>query len=353
MQNILVTGGAGFIGSHFVHYLLRLNPPVNVVNLDLLTYSGTRENLDDLKTIDRHTFVHGDICDSELVQRILVEYRIDTIVNFAAESHVDRSIADPENFIKTNIWGVFNLLECARKAWNNSYAGKRFHQVSTDEVYGELEEDSPEFTESSPYCPRSPYSASKASADHLVRSYFYTYNFPVTISICSNNYGPNQFPEKLVPLTILNALEKKTIPLYGDGRHIRDWIFVWDHCDAIFQIITKGVSGETYNVGGRSPLRNIDLVKKACDFLDQTQPSDIPYSSLIAYVSDRPGHDRRYALNINKIEEELGWKPLYNIDTGLLNTVKWYLMERENISKRLESHEYVQWIRQNYENREL
>jgi dTDP-glucose 4,6-dehydratase len=351
MNNVLVTGGAGFIGSNFVRYLLGQPAVAKIANLDLLTYAGLRENVADLQNNNRHIFIQGDICDGDLIRQLLVEHNIDIIINFAAESHVDRSIQDPASFVRTNTTGTFSLLESARKVWAGNYTGKRFHHISTDEVYGELDPNAPASTENSPYRPRSPYAASKASADHLVRAYFHTYGLPVTVSICSNNFGPYQFPEKLIPLTILNALQGKQLPLYGDGLHTRDWVFVRDHCEAVYQIVMKGKPGEFYNVGGQTQLQNAMLVRKICEILDELRPSSFPYATLVTHVTDRPGHDRRYALDISRIQGEVGWSPRYNIDEGLRLTVKWYLEQESWTSNVLESREYIQWIEKNYHNR--
>ena len=309
MKNVLVTGGAGFIGANFVHYLLKIEPGVQIVNLDALTYAGSLENLKRLPDPSRHTFVEGDICDAELVNRLIREHAIDTIVHFAAESHVDRSILGPAPFIQTNVVGTFTLLEAAKQAWGEERSGKRFHHVSTDEVFGTLSPEDPAFQEVTPYDPRSPYSASKASSDHLVRAYFHTYGLPVTITNCSNNYGPYQFPEKLIPLVILNALQNKPLPIYGDGKQIRDWLYVEDHCEAIYRVLLDGKPGETYNVGGGNQPYNIDLVNEICSILDELRPASVSYATLITHVTDRPGHDRRYAMDISKIKTELGWQP--------------------------------------------
>lgn len=328
-----MTGGAGFIGSNFVHFLLEKDPEAFVVNLDLLTYAGSEGNLADLRENPRHVLIQGDICDPHLVKRILNERDVDAIVNFAAETHVDRSIKDPSMFVRTNITGAFNLLECARNCWGGNYEHKRFHQISTDEVYGDLGQSEPPSQESACYQPSSPYSASKASADHLMRAYFRTYDFPITISICSNNYGPRQFPEKLIPVTIMAALHEEAIPIYGDGLQSRDWIFVNDHCDAIYQILVKGKVGESYNVGGKSQVRNIHLAEQLCAILDEVHPTDIAHKERIVYIADRPGHDRRYALDIEKIEREIGWRPTTNLADGLRKTVQWYLQNGSMSSK--------------------
>lgn len=348
MQSILVTGGAGFIGSNFVRYLLQAEPHVQIVNLDLLTYAGNPENLRDLPSPGRHDFVHGDICDRGLVEDLLQRYAVDTIIHFAAETHVDRSIHGPDQFIQSNIMGTFQLLEAARKH------AARFHHVSTDEVFGTLAPSDPPFSETTPYAPNSPYSASKASSDHLVRSYFHTYGLPVTITNCSNNYGPFQFPEKLIPLMILNALAGKPLPVYGDGQQIRDWLYVEDHCAAIWQVIRRGRLGETYNVGGDNQPTNLTIVETICAILDELAPraDGAPYRSLIQFVADRPGHDRRYAMDIRKIERELGWRPSESLETGLLKTVRWYLDNPQWIASVHSQSDYSGWLEKNYANRE-
>jgi len=351
MKNVLVTGGAGFIGANFVHYLLKVESEVQIVNLDALTYAGSQENLKNLPDPSRHTFVHGDICDTELVNRLMHEHRIDTVVHFAAESHVDRSILGPAPFIQTNVLGTFTLLEAARQAWGEKRSGKRFHHVSTDEVFGSLSPTDPAFREVTPYDPRSPYSASKASSDHLVRAYFHTYNLPTTISNCSNNYGSYQFPEKLIPLVILNALQNKPLPIYGDGKQIRDWLYVLDHCEAIYRILTDGKLGETYNIGGGNQPYNIDLVKEICAVLDELRPASVSYATLITHVTDRPGHDRRYAMDISKIRAELGWLPKYDIESGLRETVEWYLANLDWVAKISQENDFQDWMDKNYAQR--
>ncbi|RPI84157.1 MAG: dTDP-glucose 4,6-dehydratase [Chloroflexi bacterium] len=357
MKNILVTGGAGFIGSNFVQYILDKEQDVRVVNLDLLTYAGSLENLKGLTCPERHIFVEGDICDRELVSGLFQRYEIDTVVHFAAESHVDRSIADPGPFIRTNIHGTYALLEEARRYWliekKVGLEDVRFHHVSTDEVYGMLQPGDPAFKETTPYAPNSPYAASKASSDHLVRSYHHTYGLPVSITNCSNNYGPHQFPEKLIPLMILNAIEGKTLPVYGDGQQIRDWLYVVDHCEAIHSVLVKGKVGETYNVGGNNQPPNLTIVKTICDLLDECLPQSpyIPHESLIKFVPDRPGHDRRYAMDIRKISKELGWEPRQSLTTGLLKTVEWYLSNKAWIEKIRVQKDYQQWLDKNYAKR--
>ncbi len=338
MMNLLVTGGCGFIGSNFIRLVLQKHAGIRLVNLDKLTYAGNPTNLTDLETNSRYRFVQGDICDAPLVEQLLAEEQIDTIVHFAAESHVDRSITGPSAFIQTNILGTFVLLEAARKAWGGDgrspITDHRFLHVSTDEVYGSLG-DSGLFTEDTSYDPRSPYSASKASSDHLVSAYHHTYGLPTLITNCSNNYGPYQFPEKLIPLIINNALSGKTLPVYGDGKNVRDWLYVVDHCEAILQVLEKGRLGETYNVGGNNEKQNIEVVQTICDILDEEAPKlpgGQPRRSLITFVKDRPGHDRRYAIDAGKIKEELGWEPSVTFEEGMRKTVGWYLDQSEWIA---------------------
>ncbi|HLE14783.1 MAG TPA: dTDP-glucose 4,6-dehydratase [Anaerolineales bacterium] len=357
MQNIFVTGGAGFIGSNFVRYLLVADPSIKVINLDALRYSGSHENLKELPDQDRHTFIHGDICDRELVEDLLRVYRVDTLVHFAAESHVDRSILDPQPFIQTNIVGTYTLLEAARQVWLVEKSlprnAVRFHHVSTDEVFGSLLPGAQAFSETTPYAPNSPYAASKASSDHLVRAYHHTYQLPVTITNCSNNYGPYMFPEKLIPLMIFNALDGKPLPVYGDGQQIRDWLYVEDHCEAIWNVLRKGKSGETYNIGGNNQPTNLTVVQTLCDILDEYRPDSpfVPHASLIQFVVDRPGHDRRYAMDITKIRNELGWQPKQSLDSGLRNTVEWYLMHPEWVAAIRKQSDYQTWLNRNYETR--
>jgi dTDP-glucose 4,6-dehydratase len=356
MKNVLVTGGAGFIGSNFIHFLLKVEPDVQIVNLDVLTYAGSLENLRNLPDPDRHSFVRGDICDRELVDRLLRQHEIDTVVHLAAETHVDRSILGPAQFIQTNIVGTFTLLEASRQYWLEEQGGGesvRFHHVSTDEVYGTLAPAEPAWTEDIPYAPNSPYSASKAASDHLVRSYFHTYGLPVSISNCSNNYGPRQFPEKLIPLIIANATQGKALPIYGDGQQIRDWLYVEDHCEAIWQIIRQGDVGGTYNVGGGNQPPNLEIVNMICHILDE-QINDSPHKphqSLIHFVADRPGHDRRYAIDISKIGSELGWEPRQWLGSGLERTIAWYLENSDWIAAVQQESDYDQWIEQNYAER--
>ena len=354
MQNVLVTGGAGFIGSNFVHYLLAEETQVRVINLDALTYAGSLANLVDVSTNERHIFVEGDICNPDLVGQLFDQYQFDTVVHFAAESHVDRSIHNPGLFIQTNVVGTFNLLEAARKAWlvdkQVDIDQARFHHVSTDEVFGTLTPDDPPFNENTAYAPNSPYSAAKASSDHLVRAYYHTYGLPVIITNCTNNYGPNQFPEKLIPLMILNALEGKPLPVYGDGMQVRDWLYVEDHCEAIYRVLNQGRIGETYAIGGDNQPPNIEIVKTICQIMDdlcQDSPYT-PHQSLIKYVQDRPGHDRRYAMEITKIHQELGWKPRQSLQSGLEKTIRWYLEHPEWIKAIRQRQDYKSWMNQNY-----
>lgn len=357
-QNILVTGGAGFIGSNFVRYVLMHEPQARIVNLDALTYAGSRENLRELPDEARHTFVEGNITDAALVARLLREHAVDTIVHFAAESHVDRSILGPAAFVQTNIIGTFTLLEAVRQFWLTERAlgdvPVRFHHVSTDEVFGSLAPDDPPFNENTPYNPRSPYSASKAASDHLVRAYFHTYGLPVTITNCSNNYGPYHFPEKLIPLMILNALEGKPLPVYGDGMQIRDWLYVDDHCESIRRVVKHGRVGETYLVGGDNQPPNIEIVKTICQILDELQPESphTPHEKLITHVADRPGHDRRYDICIEKIQRELGWQPTESLATGLLKTVRWYLEHSEWVQSIRKQQDYQKWLESNYQKRD-
>ena len=349
---ILVTGGAGFIGANFVLDWLQQSDET-VINLDRLTYAGNRENLASLAGDDRHIFVHGDIGDSQLTSRLLAQYQPRAIVNFAAESHVDRSIHGPEDFIQTNIVGTFHLLEALRGYWGSLAADARqacrFLHVSTDEVYGSLTRDEPAFSETHPYQPTSPYSASKAASDHLVRAYHHTYGLPVLTTNCSNNYGPYHFPEKLIPLMIVNALAGKALPVYGDGQQIRDWLYVADHCSAIRRVLDAGRPGETYNIGGWNEKPNLEIVHTVCSLLDELRPraDGKPYSEQISYVADRPGHDRRYAIDARKIERELGWKPAETFATGIRKTVHWYLENQQWVGN-VQSGAYRDWVEKNY-----
>lgn len=351
---ILVTGSAGFIGANFVlDWLASADEPV--VSLDALTYAGNRENLASVASDSRHIFVQGDICDAPLVKSLFERHRPHAIVHFAAESHVDRSIHGPAEFLRTNVQGTFTLLEAVRAYYEKLNAGEksafRFLHVSTDEVYGSLGPDDAPFEETTPYAPNSPYSASKAASDHFVRAYFHTYGVPVITTNCSNNYGPYQFPEKLIPLMILNALSGKPLPVYGDGLNVRDWLYVGDHCSGIRAALERGVPGETYNIGGLNEKKNIEIVHEICSLLDELRPSSAgPYERLITYVKDRPGHDRRYAINPSKIMRELGWEPKETFETGIRKTVQWYL-DHTAWTDNITSGAYRNWIETNYSDR--
>ena len=347
LQNILVTGGSGFIGSNFIRYVLAQDGFTGrIVNADALTYAGNPLNLADLESDERYSFVQADIRDEDAVAKLFAEYEVDTVVHFAAESHVDRSIFGPKDFITTNVMGTFTLLEAARGVWGDR-SDVLFHHVSTDEVYGSLG-DTGAFLETTAYDPRSPYSASKAGSDHLVRAYAHTFSMPVTISNCSNNYGPYQFPEKLVPVMILNMVEGKPLPVYGQGLNVRDWLYVTDHAEAIWAIVGNAPAGETYNVGGENEWKNIDLVKHLCEVVaSQTGASPDDYLGLIKYVTDRPGHDHRYAIDCSKIKRELGWTQAHDFPSGLAATVAWYLGNTEWINA-VRSGEYRKWIETNY-----
>jgi dTDP-glucose 4,6-dehydratase len=358
MRNVLVTGGAGFIGSNFVHYLLRTEPEVRIVNLDALTYAGSLENLRGLPDPQRHTFIHGSIMDRVLLDQLFETHQIDTVVHFAAESHVDRSILNPGVFVETNVVGTFTLLEAACKAWlvekQQPLEKVRFHHVSTDEVFGTLSREDPPFEESTSYAPHSPYAASKASSDHFVRAYHTTYGLPITISNCSNNYGPRQFPEKLIPLMILNAVGGKPLPVYGDGMQVRDWLYVDDHCEAIWKVVTQGRVGETYCIGGDNQPPNIEIVMMICTILDSIQPDSAftPHDQLITHVPDRPGHDRRYDITIDKIGSELGWEPSYSLEQGMRKTITWYLENNDWVEAIIKQSDYSTWLQKNYTDRE-
>ncbi|MDB5813291.1 MAG: rfbB [Rhodocyclales bacterium] len=353
-MTILVTGGAGFIGANFVlDWIENVGEPV--VNVDALTYAGNLRTLMSLDCDPRHIFVHGDICDGALLGSLMVRHKPRAVVHFAAESHVDRSIHGPAEFIRTNVTGTFSLLESARAYWQGldaiSKEKFRFHHVSTDEVYGSLLSGEPPFAETRVYEPNSPYSASKAASDHLVRAWHHTYGLPTTISNCSNNYGPYHFPEKLIPLMIINALAGKPLPVYGDGQQIRDWLYVADHCSAIRAVLAEGKVGEVYNVGGWNEKPNLDIVNTICALLDELRPDAAgSYSRLITYVQDRPGHDRRYAIDARKIERELGWRPAETFETGIHKTVRWYLDNQEWVDN-VQSGAYRDWMAKNYADR--
>jgi dTDP-glucose 4,6-dehydratase len=349
-MTILVTGGAGFIGSNFVlDWFADHDEPV--VNLDKLTYAGNRNNIARLDSDPRHVFIHGDIGDRPLIARLLREHTPRAVLHFAAESHVDRSISGPAEFIQTNVVGTFTLLEETRTWWQALTVEKRsafrFLHVSTDEVYGSLGPSDPAFCETTPYAPNSPYAASKAGSDQLVRAYHHTYGLPTLTTNCSNNYGPYQFPEKLIPLMVLNALSGKPLPMYGDGLNVRDWLYVGDHCAAIRLVLAKGMPGEVYNIGGNSEKSNIDVVRAICDLLDQARPEAAPHARLLSFVKDRPGHDRRYAIDASKIQRELGWRPTHSFESGLQQTVDWYL-ENQGWVGSVISGEYRNWIEKNY-----
>jgi dTDP-glucose 4,6-dehydratase len=352
MLRILITGGAGFIGSNFVLEWLR-ETGNSAVNLDKLTYAGNLENLISLENNAQYVFVRGDICDRALVDRLLSEHQPRAVVHFAAESHVDRSIHGPAEFFRTNIEGTFTLLEATRSYWDGlkktARESFRFLHVSTDEVYGSLGPKDPPFAETKAYEPNSPYSASKAAADHLVRAYHHTYGLPVLITNCSNNYGPFQFPEKLIPLVIANALAGKPLPIYGDGMNVRDWLYVSDHCAAIRTVLARGKVGETYNIGGANEMPNLTIVRKICALLDEMRPHSpvTPHEKLITFVKDRPGHDRRYAIDASKIQRELGWRPAETFATGIRKTVQWYLEHAKWVAN-VQSGAYREWIRRNY-----
>ncbi len=354
MQKILVTGGSGFIGSNFI-LKARSQNWAQIINLDKLTYASNPQNLDALQTDSGYIFERGDIGNLALVQSLLEKYQPTAIINFAAESHVDRSIRSPQDFIQTNILGTFQLLEAAKAYYEKLSAPQqqqfRFLHISTDEVYGSLSPTDPAFHEHTQYAPNSPYAASKAGSDHLVRAYFHTYGLPTLTTNCSNNYGARQFPEKLIPLIILNALAAKPLPIYGDGQNIRDWLYVDDHIDAIYLVLQRGQIGETYNIGGNNEITNLAVVEKICNILDKLAPKpNFHYSALITFVKDRPGHDRRYAINCGKINRDLGWQPQESFDTGLLKTIQWYLANSQWVTQ-VQSGAYQTWIDQNYGDR--
>lgn len=354
---ILVTGGAGFIGSAVIRHILA-NTDDAVVNVDKLTYAGNLDSLMGSERTPRYAFEHVDICDRAQMDRVFAEHRPDLVMHLAAESHVDRSITGPAAFVETNVIGTYTLLEAARQYWSQldaeSQAAFRFHHISTDEVYGDLEGPEDLFTETTPYQPSSPYSASKASSDHLVRAWQRTYGLPTLITNCSNNYGPCHFPEKLIPLIILNALEGKALPIYGKGNQIRDWLYVEDHARALYQVVTEGEVGETYNIGGHNEKQNIEVVHTVCALLDELCPQSPhrPHAHLITHVQDRPGHDVRYAIDASKIQRELGWTPVETFESGIRKTVQWYLDNPEWVN-RVKSGAYQQWIDTNYQGREL
>lgn len=348
MKTYLVTGGAGFIGSNFIIYMLKNFKDIKIINLDSLTYAGNLNNLKEIESDVNYHFVHGDIRDNFLVNKIFEDFKVDYVVNFAAESHVDRSIEDPETFVKTNVLGTLNLLNCAKKAWyvdGKWKEGKRFHQVGTDEVYGSLGETG-YFTESTSLDPHSPYSASKASSDLMVKAYFDTFQMPITITRCSNNYGPFQFPEKLIPLLINNAINHKSLPIYGDGLNVRDWLYVEDHCKAIDMVINNGTIGEVYNVGGHNERKNIEIVKEVIEYLNRDYDNTIT-EGLITYVEDRKGHDRRYGIDPSKIKDELGWYPETSFEKGIIKTIKWYLKNKQWMEE-ITSGEYENYYNKMY-----
>jgi len=347
-RTLLVTGGAGFIGGNFVRDAIADGH--RVINLDALTYAGNLANLADVERLPGYRFVHGDVCDAALLRQLLVDEAIDCIVHCAAESHVDRSILGPAAFVHTNVHGSFVLLEAAREAWGRDAGGKRFLHVSTDEVFGSLDPEEPAFREDTPYRPNSPYSASKAGSDHLARAYFHTFGLPVLVTHCSNNYGPYQFPEKLIPLTILHALRGDPLPVYGDGQHVRDWLYVEDHCAALDCVLSRGRPGDTYNIGGGNQWPNLRIVERICDRLDARLPAARPRRELIRFVDDRPGHDRRYAMDTGKIERELGWGPRHRFDTGLDATIDWYVANRR-WCEQVQSGLYREYLATQYEAR--
>jgi len=350
VNGILVTGAAGFIGSNFVRQWLATETD-GIVSLDALTYSGNLANLEPVCRSERHRFVHGDVCDAALVESLLRTHRPRAIVHFAAESHVDRSILGPEEFIRTNIGGTFALLQATLRHWNSldsaARARFRFVHVSTDEVYGSLETDDPPFTEAAPYRPNSPYAASKAASDHLARAWHATYGLPVVTTNCSNNYGPFQFPEKLIPLVIARATAGEPLPIYGDGGNIRDWLYVEDHCDALRRVLERGEPGSTYNIGGDAERTNLEVVERICALLDELRPEEHPYRRLLSFVPDRPGHDRRYAIDATRIRKKLGWRPRHDFDAGLRRTVSWYLDHPAWVAD-VTSGAYREWIAEQY-----
>lgn len=358
-MKILITGGAGFIGSAVVRHIIEATQD-EVVNVDKLTYAGNLESLKMISNDSRYTFCHVDICDGSALAKVLTEHQPDAVMHLAAESHVDRSITGPAEFVQTNVVGTYTLLEASRQYWMNLPDARknafRFHHISTDEVYGDLPHpdeasgELPLFTETTPYAPSSPYSSTKAASDHLVRAWGRTYGLPVVVTNCSNNYGPYHFPEKLIPLIISNALEGKPLPIYGKGDQIRDWLYVEDHARALYTVVNKAKVGTTYNIGGHNEKQNLEVVHKVCELLDELRPKNTPYAQQITYVADRPGHDRRYAIDASKIERDLGWKPQESFETGLRKTVQWYLDNQEWV-EHVKSGAYQNWIEQNYEKR--
>jgi dTDP-glucose 4,6-dehydratase len=356
MQTFLVTGGIGFIGANFI-LKARREQWANIINIDKLTYASNPQTLAELENDSGYSFMRGDIGDIRLVRNLLEQYQPDAVIHFAAESHVDRSILSPLDFIQTNVLGTFQLLEASKTYWGTLSQPKRdrfrFLHISTDEVYGSLNPSDPAFREDTPYAPNSPYAASKAGSDHLVRAYYHTYGLPVLTTNCSNNYGPRQFPEKLIPLIIINALNVKPLPIYGDGQNIRDWLYVEDHCDAIHLVLQKSQLGETYNIGGNNEKNNLTVVEKICEILDELAPKPgLRRSSLITFVKDRPGHDRRYAIDCSKIKQDLGWEPKENFESGLLKTIQWYL-DNPTWIEQVQSGNYQTWIDTNYKDRKL
>lgn len=358
MTHYLITGGAGFIGSNFIHNLNLNQPETQISNFDALTYAGNLENLVELKDKPNYHFFHANICDTQALTDIFRQNHFDAVIHFAAESHVDRSIENPMAFIQTNVVGTANLLRAALEYWQNLETPQkdafRFLHISTDEVFGSLGPGDQSFSETTPYSPNSPYAASKAASDHLVRSYFHTFNFPALVTNCSNNYGPYQFPEKLIPLVILNAISGKPLPVYGDGGQIRDWLYVSDHCAALLKVLEEGKTGQTYNIGGNNQPKNLEVVQKICAILDELLPDSQyrPHTDLIHFVKDRPGHDRRYAMNIEKINKDLDWKPQVTFEEGLRATVQWYLENQHWVRSVLEKPGYDEWIKTNYQKRD-